>query len=373
MLFVVAATLILRDRFLATTAAGAVVLGFALQDTLGNLISGLAIQIEKPFRVGHWVSLGGRDGLVSEITWRATKIRTKAGNFVIVPNSVLAKDTITNYSEPTPHTRIELQVGAGYDSPPNEVRAAILEAIRDEPLMARDRQPEVLVADFAASSITYLIRVWTTDFSADQRLMDHVRTAIYYAFRRRGLSIPYPVQVQVNRDLVEPAVDRGALDAAMHRAQMFSALTDQQRADLLQTARPSLYGAGEVIVRQGDAGSSMFVIARGEAVVRLDTAPEPVARLLTGDVFGEMSLLTGDPRTATVSAATDCDVIEVTAEGFRSFVMAQPAVADEICAAVEKRRAELEQHRTAHADRAPASEPSRSLITRMRQFLRLTA
>ena len=97
---------ILRDRVLAATAAGAVVLGFALQDTLGNLIAGLAIQIEKPFRVGHWVTLGGQDGLVSEITWRATKIRTKAGNFVIVPNSVLSKDTITNYSEPTlPHAR----------------------------------------------------------------------------------------------------------------------------------------------------------------------------------------------------------------------------------------------------------------------------
>ena len=231
----------------------------------------------------------------------------------------------------------------------------------------------MLVADFAAYSINYLIRVWTTDFSADQKLMDRVRTAIYYAFRRRGISIPYPVQVQLNRDLVEPAVDRGALDAAMRRAQMFSALTDEQRAALLQAARPCLYGEGEAIVRQGDAGSSMFVIARGEAVVTLETSREPVARLHPGDFFGEMSLLTGDPRTATVSAATDCDVVEITAEGFRTFVTAQPAVADAICAAVEKRRAELEQHRTARTDAALASEPARSLLSRMRQFLRLSA
>ena len=97
-LFALAATLFLQERVLATTAVGAVILGFALQDTLGNLFAGLAIQIEKPFRVGHWVTIGGESGLVSEITWRATKIRTKAGNFVIVPNSVLARESITNYS-----------------------------------------------------------------------------------------------------------------------------------------------------------------------------------------------------------------------------------------------------------------------------------
>ena len=113
------------DRIVATTAVGAVVIGFALQDTLGNLFAGLAIQIEKPFRVGHWVTIGGVDGIVSEVTWRATKIRTKAGNFVVVPNSAVGKETITNYSEPTRETRVEVEVGASYDTPPNEVKAVI--------------------------------------------------------------------------------------------------------------------------------------------------------------------------------------------------------------------------------------------------------
>ena len=109
------ATLILRDRVMATTAVGAVVVGLALQDTLGNLFAGLAIQIGKPFRVGDWVTIGGQDGMVSEMTWRATKIRTKAGNFVVVPNSVLARDTITNYCLPTRSMRFEVEVGASYD------------------------------------------------------------------------------------------------------------------------------------------------------------------------------------------------------------------------------------------------------------------
>ena len=109
-LFAVTAIFILQERIFATTAVGAVVIGFALQDTLGNLFAGLAIQIEKPFRVGQWVHVGGNDGKVSQITWRATKIRTKQGNLVIVPNSALSRDTITNYSEPLLDTRLEVDV-----------------------------------------------------------------------------------------------------------------------------------------------------------------------------------------------------------------------------------------------------------------------
>ena len=110
-LFALGATMILQERVFAATAVGAVVVGFALQDTLGNLFAGLAIQIEKPFRVGQWVRIADTEGLVSEITWRAVKVRTKSGNFVVVPNSKLSGDIIINYSEPTPETRIEVEVG----------------------------------------------------------------------------------------------------------------------------------------------------------------------------------------------------------------------------------------------------------------------
>ena len=150
---------VLQDRIFAATAAGAVVLGLALQDTLGNFFAGVAIQIEKPFSVGHWVRIRDTDGMVSEITWRATKMRTKSGNFFIVPNSVLSKDTIINYSEPTLETRLELEVGVSYDAAPNRVKSTILDAIKDEPLISRVVPPEILLVDFGESSITYRVRV----------------------------------------------------------------------------------------------------------------------------------------------------------------------------------------------------------------------
>src|SRR5687767_4384348 len=119
-LFTIVATVLMKEQLLTTSAVGAVVVGFALQDTLGNLFSGLAIQIEKPFRVGHWIAVGDREGQVQEITWRATKLRTKAGQFLIVPNGIISKESILNYSEPTLPTRLMVEVGVSYATPPNE-------------------------------------------------------------------------------------------------------------------------------------------------------------------------------------------------------------------------------------------------------------
>jgi len=371
-LFAVAAVVVLQERVFATTAAAAVVIGFALQETLGNLFAGLAIQVEKPFRVGHWVRVAGNDGLVSEITWRATKIRTKSGNFVVVANSMLSRDPIVNYSEPSPETRVEVEIGASYDIAPNQVKAVILAAIRHEPLLSPSREPEVLIADFAPSSITYRIRVWTSDFAADEHLRDRVRSAVYYAFRRNAIEIPYPTQVEIQR---EPAsrIDEGESSAAeiLKSVEIFSSLDKPAVHELGRAARRSLYGAGEIIVRQGDPGASMFVVVRGEAVVSLEPSGEEVARVKRGGFFGEMSLLTGAARTATVRAAVDSEFLEITVETFRQFVLANPAAVEHVGVAVSTRAIELAQRRAAGTAAAP--EPPATFLDRVRRFLHLSS
>jgi small-conductance mechanosensitive channel/CRP-like cAMP-binding protein len=369
-LFALAATVVLQEKILATTAVGAVVVGFALQDTLGNLFAGLAIQIEKPFRVGHWVNIAGKDGIVSEITWRATKIRTKTGNLVVVPNSTLSKDTITNYSEPTSLTRLEVEVGATYDAPPNVVKSVILEALKTEPLVTHERAPEVLLVDFAASSITYRTRVWTDDFAADERVKDRVRSIIYYAFKRNGISIPYPIQVEMHYEgNAAPEAERGPAAAALDAVEIFSALEDAERAELLRMAHARLYAAGETIVRQGESGSSMFVIVSGEATVTLAPDGHEVFRFNGRGFFGEMSLLTGEPRTATVTAVTDCDLLEITVDAFRRFVLANPQVVEQVGMATARRAAEIAKVRAAGAAPPAAAATPESLVARIRRFL----
>ena len=368
-LFAIVATLFMQEKVLATTAVGAVVIGFALQDTLGNLFSGLAIQIEKPFRVGHWVTIAGMEGLVSEVTWRATKLRTKAGNFVVVPNSVVAKETITNYSEPTHDTRLEVEVGASYDTPPNEVKTVIARALRAEPLLVATREPEILIVEFAASAIIYRVRVWTADFAADMRVRDRLRSHIYYAFRRHGINIPYPIQVQMEQ---RPAAAREQTPAQLlDGVEIFASLSDEQRTQLALGSRPLLFEAGQAIVREDEAGDSMFVLKRGEAAVTLSSAAGELARHASGGFFGEMSLLTGDARSATVTAVTDCELIEIGPDAFRRVVLADAALVDKVTTAVATRRSELEGHRSSKSVSQAAAEPPHTFATRVRRFLRL--
>jgi small-conductance mechanosensitive channel/CRP-like cAMP-binding protein len=372
-LFTFAATVLLQEKIFAATAASAVVVGFALQDTLGNLFAGLAIQIERPFSVGHWVQIANVDGIVSEINWRATKVRTRAGNFVVVPNSKLADDIIINYSEPTPESRIEIDVGVAYDASPNNVKAVMLDAIRDEPLVSRNREPEVLMVDFAASSITYRLHVWSTDFAAAERLPDRVRSAIYYAFRRNRIEIPYPIQVEYSRQdsPVSAHIDETSV-ATLRAVPIFASLSPEEHTALAAAAAGGLYSAGTKIVRQGDAGASMFVVVRGEVAVTIEPNDQEVARIGAGGFFGEMSLLTGTPRNATVVARTDTDLVEIRSEAFRRFVLANPSAVEDIGVAVANRRAELEQRRASGVSLA-AVEPPHKLIDRIRRFLRLTS
>jgi small-conductance mechanosensitive channel/CRP-like cAMP-binding protein len=369
--FALAAILFMQEKILATTAVGAVVLGFALQDTLGNLFAGLAIQIEKPFRVGHWVAIAGTEGAVTEVTWRATKIRTKAGNFLIVPNSVVAKETVTNFSEPTQDTRLEVEVGASYDAPPNHVKAVIRDALFDEPLIVHDREPEVLIVDFAASAITYRVRVWTRDFGADMIVRDRLRTLIYYAFRRHAIDIPYPIQVELSDLPRTPDASTPVTTSTLDVITILAPLSADQRGRLLDGTRVLLYAAGEAIVREGARGNSMFLVMRGEAVVTLANTSGEVARLHDGDFFGEMSLLTGEPRTATVTAATDCRLLEIGVDAFRRVALADPAIVEQVTAAVATRRAEMDQHRAARTTAAVSAEPPHTFLARVRDFLRL--
>jgi CRP-like cAMP-binding protein len=160
--------------------------------------------------------------------------------------------------------------------------------------------------------------------------------------------------------------------SVLDSVEIFAPLAPEKRAQLLTLSQSRLYGAGEIIVHQGEPGSSMFVLARGEAVVTLDPGDREVARFGVGAFFGEMSLLAGEVRSATVRAATDCDLIEITLPAFRQFVLGEPGVLDQIGLAVAARKADLDRHRAASAAAQNVAEPASSFIERIRRFLRVS-
>ena len=370
-LFGIIGTVLLREQLLTTSAVGAVVVGFALQDTLGNLFAGLAIQIEKPFRVGQWVQFGDREGQVQEITWRATKLRTKSGQFLIVPNSVISKEPVLNHSEPTIPTRIDVEIGASYSSPPNEVKRAMMEAMLNSPLVMKAPEPQVTIKGFGASSIDYIAQFWIEDYAVDRTARDQVRTNLWYTFRRHNIEIPYPIQVQYERAEEPIRTDRHIAAAAerLGDVDLFKTLSAEARSVLSSLASEHLFAAGEAIVRQNADGNSMFVILSGQARVVLEPAGQEVAVIPSGGFFGEMSMLTGDKRTATVKAIVDTVVLEIESRDFRELAVTNPGLLDHISTIVATRKTGLEEIRELQQSIVPAEK--HGFLARMKKFLSL--
>ena len=371
-LLLLVGTFVFREELLTTSAVGAVVVGFALQDTLGNAFAGLAIQSERPFNVGHWIRVGEFEGRVAEVTWRATKLRTKSGNFIVVPNNIIAKEAITNYSEPAVPTRLEIDVGVSYSAPPPLVKAAMLEAIAQVPTVLKAPAPDVILIDFAASSMNYRARFWIEDYEFDDLAKDQVRVAIHYAFGRHGIEIPYPIQVEYSREWPGDDPEKRQHERAriLEAVDLFATLTPQQRLEIASSTVMQTFGSGEAIVRQGEAGDSMFVVASGRVAAVLEPERRELATIEKGGYFGEMSLLTGEPRSATVVARGEVVVLRLDADLFRRLGQESPRTIEQVGIAAATRRAELDRVRSTAAGTAVADAPA-TFVARMKKFLRL--
>ncbi len=372
--FVTIVVLFFNDRLQLTAAAGAVVLGLALQNTLGNAIAGLALQADHPYKVGDWIQVGDHEGRVTQISWRSTLLRTRESTLVALPNSNIADGPIVNFSEPAPPTRIAVDVGVSYTVPPNHVKAVIVAALAEVPLAMPSPPPDVLLLEFGSSSITYRIRFFVQDMERASLAQDQIRTALWYAFHRHGIEIPYPIQVEYSPGTMPTVAlpEQADLPALIGNTALLGGLPPDARAQLAASARPRLYGAGQAIVRQADMGTSSYLVARGEARVSVAPDDQEVARLGVGQVFGEMSWITGEPRSATVTATVDTLVFELDDVVLRELAAASPGVLDTLADAVSRRRQELESISAGSATRLPhAAEPPATLVARMRRFLRL--
>lgn len=366
------------DKFLTTSAVGALIIGLALQDTLSNLFAGLGLQIEKPFFVGDWVRIAQLEGRVMEVTWRATKIRTKSGNYYIVPNTSIAKDTIVNFTHPSRILRIDKRIGFGYDAHPNQVKQVVLDTLTGMPEVLREPEPDVHLVDYSDFSIHYNCRFWINDFGRSEQILDTFSTRLYYRLEREGLHIPFPIrdvrirEQQQAQQKVED-IHRQHLQF-IEQVDLFEPLSSEEKEEVARRLHDLTFASGEWIIRQGDAGDSMFFIQSGEIriVVEENGAVQQIARLTAGQYFGEMALLTGENRTATAVAGGDVRVLELRKGAFSRILLKNPGIAEEISRVLAERKQALEEKR-AEFTAADATQGSlqESLLAKIRHFFRL--
>lgn len=361
-----------------TSAVISIVIGLALQDTLGNLFSGLALQTERSFNVGDWVRFGEREGVVVDISWRATKLRTRANDLVIIPNAMISKDIFINYSRPS-RVHAELaHIAVHYRHAPAEVIAAFEEAADHTAGILKRPRVDVRTEEYGDFAITYEVKYWIKDYAELEDIADDFMTRIWYSFRRRGIEIPFPIrnvylhEVTAETESAAAEADDERIFQYLRRVDLFDALSDEEARALAARARVEPFFAGETVLRQGETGDSLYIIEEGrvEVLISHDGRSEQVAVVGPGELLGEMAALTGEKRSATIVTLDPTRFFVIDRGAFRDTLLRNPEIAERLSETLVRRRAQLEAKHAAlyRAGVEDAEEEKGQILSRIREF-----
>lgn len=342
-----------------TSAILGVILGLALQDTLGNLFAGLSLQADQPFAVGDIIDIPGKGtGVVESFTWRGLKIRTFQNKLLIISNTNLGKETF----EVAPRDNLNARLvffNTLYTDSPTKTMHVVREAVREAENVSQKIKPIVRIRDLAASGIDWEVKYWLQDYTRYNDTDALVRKRIWYAFLREQISFAYPTQTlfikpREQKPLVED--ENYKVFERLSAIEIFEPLSDDETMQLAKETARRTFAPHEIIIRSGEAGETMFVINRGSVSIQIaDEAggsggengaaaankPRVLATLTEGKFFGEMALLTGELRSATVVALEETEVFEIGHDAIKKLFDDNPYLVESLSRAVAERRALL--------------------------------
>ncbi|HEY3602840.1 MAG TPA: mechanosensitive ion channel family protein [Chthoniobacterales bacterium] len=331
---------------LAGSGVAAVILAFATQNVLGGVVAGMSLQISRPYKVGDWLQVGEHFAEVMEINWRSTRLRTNDAIYLDIPNNEIVRGTIVNLHYPTELHAMRIVVGVDYNVPPNKVKDALFQATLHADWVEKEPAPKVYLKDFGDFAILYEIKFYMRSHENYSNVCDAIRTNIWYNFKRQKITIPFPIRtLEINRRRTTSAQEEhNQTKAILEGEQLFSCLTSEQLDQLIRGSRTVRFGRGEKIIEQDAEGASMFVLLHGSANVSVSQNGTMlrVASLRMGDCFGEMSLLTGEKRTATVRAEDDCEVIEISKPAMAAVLREAPDCVTQLSELLAARKIETE-------------------------------
>jgi small-conductance mechanosensitive channel len=371
---------------IATSAVLTAVIGFSLQDTLGNIMGGMALQMERTIRVGDWIRVDDLEGKVKEIRWRQTSIETRNWDTIVIPNSVLMKGKVTllgrRAASPAQQRRwVYFQVDLRHS--PTKVIETIETALRAEPIpqVAHEPQLHCLATEIKDGDTTYAVRYWLTDLARTDPTDSLVRTRIYAALQRANIPLATPTQAillteeKSHREELQSEELQQRMDA-LQKIELFQQLIDDERRELAAGLLSAPFVRGEALTRQGAQAHWLYIIIEGEVEVRVavDGSTQKVAALSAGDYFGEMGLFTGAPRRATVIAQTDVKCYRLPKEALESILRRRPEIAEQISETLAHRRAKLDAVMEEAGEEAMQERMRKSqgmLLRRIRDFFAL--
>ncbi len=347
---------------LATSAVLTMVVGLAVQDTLGNLISGIVFHFEDSIRPGEWVEVDGILGEVTGLSWRAISLTTPNQELMVIPNHDFTKKRFCNLSR-TGAARVHA-IGLSYEVDPDEAVQVLRRAMLSTPGIRRQPEPVAHILSFGDSSVQYRLKYFLEDYRLVNAAVGAVHRNVWYFLKNHRMNIPFPIRT-VHLERRKPPVrdDRSAILVALQGLDIFQGFEPEELDGILQFAELQDFDAGAVLAEEGEVGRSMAVLVRG--TVQVAKGGTPLAILGPGDVYGEISLFTGDRCSASVVASSPVAVVAIRREGFDAILRRNGAFLQKIEAMIRLRQGA----QGAQADPTAAAEAQGPLLDRIRRYL----
>jgi small-conductance mechanosensitive channel/CRP-like cAMP-binding protein len=376
------------SQIVTTSALITAVVAFSMQDTLGNLLGGVALELDSSLAIGDWVRIDDVEGQVVDIRWRSTSVQTSNWDTVVIPNSYLMRNRFTVHGRrrgAPRRWRRWIWFDVDYSAPPPRVIESVESAVRAASIehVAAEPAPQCVLMDFAHGYGRYALRYWLTDFARDDPTDSDVRSHVLAALQRAGLRIAVPEYnlhtIKESGKHLQQVRTREIgrrLDALKH-VDLFAGLSEQELQTVAERLVFAPFAKGDVMTRQGAVAHWLYILTAGRAAVAVDQ-PDGERHVITtlpaGTCFGEMGLLTGEPRRATVIADADAECYRLDKAALADIMHSRPALAEDFSRLLVARQADLDQKlRQVDAEqfaRRAAREPS-EILARIRSFFGL--
>src|SRR5436190_4431090 len=356
-----------------TSALFGVIIGLALQDTLGNFFAGISLHADRPFQVGDVIVVTPNKltGVVESITWRAIKIRTFQNHIVLVSNSLAAREAIEVAPRDNLNARLVFFSTIYTDSPAKTIHI-VRESVRDADNVSDKITPIVRIRQLGDSSVDWEIKYWLDDYAKYNDTDALVRQRVWYALRRNGLTFAFPTRtLYLERPVAaRPVTAEDQIADRLSAVDIFSPLSPDELRQLAKATAGHVFAPGETLIRTGDEGSSMFVVHSGRVAVQISDrgGPRTVAELTEGNFFGEMAMFTGEPRTANIVALEETEVLEIGHTAMKHIFETNPGLAESISWTIAERQAALAKD---SASAQPSIQETAGLLSSIKRFFGL--
>ena len=352
-----------------------IVIGLALQDTLGNLFAGIALQADQPFQIGDVITIPSKGaGVVEGVSWRGVKIRTFQNKLVVISNSIIGKEAIEVAPRDNLNARL-VSFNTLYTDSPAKTVHVVRDVVRQVENVSPKMRPIVRIHSLGDNGIEWEIKYWLDDYTKYNDTDALIRQRVWYAFQREKLTFAFPTRtLHVETKTQGHVFDEttGDVYERLSNVPIFEPLNDEETGKLAASALVRVFAPNEAIVRKGQVGGSMFVVNRGAVRIQLleNGFPKTLVSLGEGEIFGEMGLFTGAPRTADVVATQETEVFEIKNTAVKPLLKENPHLVEALSKTIAERRAMLAEKDEEVSKITPAEE-SRGILDSIKRFFGL--